>query len=426
LAFFESRLASTRHETVWRAIALSDRQGLLRSFRRRDWLDSLRYHAQVWWGGAAATVAALVAAWLLQGPVSVATTRLAVSAPAEREDVAVQRLLVTAAAALDSPTARLAVLQAAGWKLVFPDLSPGRSLDVPEALRRLERQQSLQLGPDGVSVLVSAWHTTPVVARVVDDAMVDAVMTHVAASTAQPLAEARAARAKFSATLAAMDQRAATLSQSLTDLARDMVGALKATDIRSPSTEVADQGAALLAELQLKRVQVASKYQDSYPAVVALDEEIAKLRAVVGKEQRRSSVVRNAANPVFSALGEERKRIGAELETLNAHRVAMREQIAAIDRQIAATSAMTRAQLRPGGLRLSIGPDPRLLSLPLITVVGVSGTWLLQWLLMRQRHTLVTPLEAELVLGVPVLRCLDTEGVSTRLVEPPPWTLPSP
>jgi hypothetical protein len=59
-------------------------------------------------------------------------------------------------------------------------------------------------------------------------------------------------------------------------------------------------------------------------------------------------------------------------------------------------------------------------------LVGVSGTLLLQWLLMRQRSAVVTPMEAELVLGMPVLRCLDADGVSTRAVDPPAWTLPSP
>jgi hypothetical protein len=429
--------------TVWRAITQIEHEGRRRNRRYRlpDMWESLRYHAQVWWGGVAVTLAALLAAWLLQGPVVLASTRLEMQPPPEgsttrldHNDVLVQRLVATAIGALDSPTARLMALHAAGWKLVFPDLSPDRPIDTPEALRRLTQQQSLQVAPDGLGIIVAAWHRNPAAAKALDDALVAAVLAHQTDDPTDLPADfrpgLRANRARLTAELQAADHRAASLSQSLTDLARDMVSALKSTDNRSVSTEVSDQGAALLAELQLKRVQLGSKYQDGYPALSALDDEITKLRSVVAGEQRRSSVVRSAANPVFLALGEERKRVGAELDTLNARRDGLRGQIAAIDRQFSgqispgAPEMSERPKLSAGVMLLTSGADPRFISLPMIITVGTLGTFLLQWLLMRQRSALVTPVEAELILGVPVLRCLDGDGVSTRAVEPPAWTLP--
>jgi hypothetical protein len=429
--------------TVWRAITQIEHEGRRhnRRYRLPDMLESLRYHARVWWGGVGVTLAALLAAWLLQGPVVLASTRLEMQAPPEgsttrfdHNDVAVQRLVATAIGALDSPTARLMALHAAGWKLVFPDLSPDRPIDTPEALRRLAQQQSLQVAPDGLGIVVAAWHRNPAAARALDDALVAAVLAHQTEEPTDLPADfrpgLRANRARLTAELEAADRRAASLSQSLTDLARDMVSALKSTDNRSVSTEVSDQGAALLAELQLKRVQLGSKYQDGYPALSALDDEIAKLRSVVAGEQRRSSVVRSSANPVFLALGEERKRVGAELDALNARRDGLRGQIAGIDRQFsgqvssAAPEISERPRLSAGDMLLTSGADPRFMSLPMILLVGALGTFLLQWLLMRQRSALVTPVEAELILGVPVLRCLDGDGISTRAVEPPAWTLP--
>ncbi len=416
--------------TVWRAISQSAGESRHRRYGLHDLVDSLRYHAQVWWGGAAATLAAAAAAWLLQGPVVLASTRLALAPPTEthldHNDVAVQRLLATSMGALDSPAVRLEVLHMAGWKLVFPDLSPDRPIDAPEALRRLARQQSLQVAPDGLGIVVATWHRNAAAAQALNEALVSAVLAHQTDAADDARAALSTTRARLAAELDAGDKRAAALSQSLTDLARDMVAALKSTDNRTASTEVSDQGAALLAELQLKRVQLASKYQDGYPALTAMDNEIAKLRAVVAGEQRRSSVLRAAATPVFTALGEERKRVSTELEALNARRDTRRGQIATIDRQLAGSVPVATPRLRAGGVLLTAGPDPRLVSLPLILLVGVSGTLLLQWLLMRQRSAVVTPMEAELVLGMPVLRCLDADGVSTRAVDPPAWTLPSP
>jgi uncharacterized protein involved in exopolysaccharide biosynthesis len=300
---------------------------------------------------------------------------------------------------------------------------------VPEALRRLDQRQSVQVAPDGLGVIVAVWHRNPKAARALAEALAAFMLSHqnddVTEVTPDPSTSLRDKRVQLATELEAADQRAGMLSQSLTELARDMVAAFRATDNHSVSTEVADQGAALLAELQLKRVQLASKYQDDFPALVALDGEIAKLRSVIAGEQRRSSMARSAANPVFTALAEERRRVSAELETLNRRREALRRQIASLDRPVPAQAVVSdQPRLVASGLFLTSGPDPRLLSLPLIALVGASGTLVLQWLLMRQRNTLVTPVEAELVLGVPVLRCLDPEGASTRLVEPPAWQLP--
>jgi hypothetical protein len=236
-----------------------------------------------------------------------------------------------------------------------------------------------------------------------------------------------AARARAVRELEAADRRAAVLSQSLTDLARDMVAALRATDNRSVSTEVSDQGAALLAELQMKRVQLASKYQDSYAPLVALDTEISKLRNVVASEQRRSSVVRSAADPVFTALAGERRRVNAELDTLNSKRDLLRRQVETIDHTLSAqVPAPWVPRLVAGTPVLTAGADPRFVSVPLMVLVGLAGTLTLQWLMLRARQQLVTPAEVELALGLPVLRCLDTKGRSVRTLDQPALRLRGP
>jgi hypothetical protein len=283
--------------------------------------------------------------------------------------------------------------------------------------------------PNGLGIVVSAWHRNQAAARALDEALVTAVLAHqtdeAAAFPPDYRPGLRANQVRLAKQLAEADQRANVLSQSLTDLARDMVSALKSTDNRTESSEVSDQGAALLAELQLKRVQLASKYQDGYPPLTALDEEIAKLHSLVAGEQRRSSAVRSVANPVFTALSEERRRVAAELAALNTRRDMLRSQIDSIDRKFSfGPETEDKPRLMAGGMLLSSGRDPRMLSVPLIIIVGATGTLLLQWLLLRQRSALVTPVEAEITLGVPVLRCLDEDGISMRSVEPPAWTLP--
>ncbi len=435
------RWFDARQESVWRAIARADPDARRQRYDLWDLRDSLFYHARVWWGGIAITAAACVAACCLQGPETIVTSRLGFEVAGEgarpgADAPALARQVSSALAALRPAPARLMALREAGWGLVDPDLRADRPAEVAIALSRLDQQYLVAVDDDGRGIVISVRHRDATAALHLDRALVNAVLASQPPPTAPSVADLpgletrpalQASRARLASELDATDLRAAALSQSLTNLARDMVAALKATDNRSVSAEVSDKGAALLAELQLKRVQLASKYQDSYAPLVALDAEIAKLRNVVTGEQRRSSAVRGAANPVFSALASERQRVSAELDSLNTRRAGIRSQVATLDQQLAAQlSLMQVPHLVAGPPLIAAGTDPRLLSLPLMAVIGLTATLFLQWLRLRDRRQLVTPAEVELALGLPVLRCLDAKGVSLRLLERPALRLRGP
>jgi hypothetical protein len=434
-----------RAQTVWAAVWAAEPSDRRRHYTVADRIDSLRHHARVWWGGIAFTAAAALAAWFLQAPEAIATIRLELEAPAEGARPVVEtgvklRVVAAAAGVIDDAAVQLSALRMAGWSLVFPGLSPDRAGDATEALQRLRMQESVRLADGGLAVTVSVWHRDAAAARAMDNALARAILArqpHEQVDVPPPAPDPRPAlrmeRTRLAGELDAADRRGAVLSQSLIDMARDMVEALRSTDNRSSGTEVADQGAALLADLQLKRLQMASKYQDGYPALAALDAEIAKLRGMMAGEQKRSTSVRSAANPVFEALAAERRRAGAELEALNTHRADLRAQIDLLDHRLAAPPPVAAPPIENELPRLvsdrpvlSWGPDPRQLSLPLIALVGLVGTMLLQWLMMRERRCLVTPAEVELVLGLPVLRCLDPDGASLRALEAPKLSLAEP
>ena len=146
----------------------------------------------------------------------------------------------------------------------------------------------------------------------------------------------------------------------------------------------------------------------------------AALRGFLAGEQRHSVTPRSPANPVLDTLTSERRRLAAELDEQNGLRTSLHAQLATLDQRIvaaghAAAAVKTQAVvvvpvLVADRARLIILPDPRLVSVPSILLVGLVGALLLQWAMLRGREVIATAAEAEVVLGLPVLRCLDVDG----------------
>ena len=381
--------------------------------RRRDLWESLRVHRRAGW--LVMLGAGLLAAlfWVAEPPDEFATARL--DAP-----------VAEAAALLGRPDTRLDALSAVGLTRVFPGLLPGDPADRRIALARLD--QAIAIRREGEHALTIDVHLA-------DPRLAGALLRELLAPVVAPAAESapvparparlddlRAERARIDATLDAADNRAAAVSASMTDLARDMVGALRVADAKPPTADVVDEARKLLAELQLKRVELSSKYQDDFPAIGAVDGEIAKLRGFIDAEEHRATARRPAANPVFETLTAERRRLATELDGLDAQRAALRARQqslqAAIDtaeRQPAPPPPVAAPRAVAGPVQLVAEPDLRLVVVPAILALGVILALLTQFLLLRQRRVFATVAEVEAVLELPVLRCLDASG---QAVEP--------
>lgn len=422
--------------TVWQAMRRPpQRVANTRRFTLADLWESFAVHRAAFWGALALTLVAASLSWLMQRPPAEAQIRVAVQAA---DGLAADQAIGAAAQALYRADLRLAAVDRVGWGLVFPDLlslSPGAH---EEALRRLAEAQTVWLAEGGRELLVRTRHDDPAVAIALDRALVAVLLARqaprpaaaapapVAASRARPLDVLQPLRARLVTDLDAADHRAAMLSEQLTDTVHDMVSVLRVTsaqtaDAKPPAADLMDQGRVLLGELQLKRLQLASKYQDDFPAVAALDGEIAKLRGFLSGEQRHGPPPpRGAANPLADTLATERRRLEAELEEQNTLRTSLRAQLGHLDQEIAIAAhappppapapAVVAPVLMAGGPTLIEVADPRLIAVPSILLVGLLGALMLQWAMLRRRQVIVTPAEAELVLGLPVMRCFDGNG----------------
>ena len=424
---------TVRSATVWQAVRAASARGGpgRRRFRGADLWRSFACHQLIFWGALGLTLAAAAASWYIQQPPGEAETRIAVELPAGAPESVAANAIAAARGALRGAALRETALDAIGSRIVFPDLRGGRE----EALQRLDGFISAVPVEGGNALLVRIRHPDAAVAVDLDRALVAALLSRqapvpqpkppVITPLTGPKEVLQGMRARVAADLASADRRAAVLSDGLTDTAHDMVSALRATatqnDTRPLAADVLDQGRVLMAELQLKRLQLASKYQDDFPAVTALDAEIDKLKSFLASEQKLGAPAPHGppVNPVLDTLGAERRRLTSELDEENQRRLALRAQLATLDGQIAASVPPPAVAVAPappppiliaGNTTLLPVPDPRFLSVPLIVLVGMAGALVLQWAALRSRTVIRTVAEAEAVLGLPVLRCLDSDG----------------
>ncbi len=227
-----------------------------------------------------------------------------------------------------------------------------------------------------------------------------------------PDAAARAAlaeRSRLQATLDTTDARMAAVSASLTGIARDLAANAHATAERRPSRETLDRAAAALADLQLQRIQLQSRYQDSYPAVLALDGQIQSLRAHMQEEARRLDTAARVPDAADPALTGERDRLRGELSQLTDRRATAASALAIVTRTLASAAAeRPDADPRPSPPAASVPPNPVLLEAATTVTAGPDYRWIvapallalglalamLPWL--RPRRT--QPVAAELLL----------------------------
>ena len=182
---------------------------------------------------------------------------------------------------------------------------------------------------------------------------------------------------------AAVETHAASVSASLASLSRDMAGASRVAADRRPGRETLDKGAAMLADLQLTRLQLLTKYQDDYPAVTAVEGQIRTLRAFLADEQRRVDAppARPANDPADLMLAAERDRLRAEQAELADRQRALVTEVETIDRSLAslpASSAPPAPPVQPDPPMLvqastvaRPGPDGRATTLALIAGAGI-------------------------------------------------------
>ncbi len=240
-----------------------------------------------------------------------------------------------------------------------------------------------------------------------------------ARASQQPRPGGRAAlladRSRLQTAIDAVDARAAAVSASLTGIMRDIAAGLRVSAERKGSHETLDKGAAALAGLQLQRIQLQSRYQDDFPAVVALDGQIHTLRVFLQDETRRVDGVRAPNDPADPVLGVERDRLRAELVQLGDRRVTLAAELAADNHGLAAAppeemarpaqapAELPRPMLIEAATTMSSVPDKSWIATPAVAAAGlllVVGAWfkprrhpraLPSDLLLEQIHALMLP-----------------------------------
>lgn len=302
------------------------------------WLRRLAYSAAV----LGATAAGCAAIWRAYPPGVTVQARI-MPDPADTSDSRVA--LANAALRIGQPAARLA---AGGQELVLSAHEP----TMPEAQRQAQSMVDALLNTQPAPA------SLPPVPPVPDDR--------------GPL---RAERASLQAAIDAADQRAAALSQSLTGLARDLSASGRIAADRRPGREVLQKAEAALAEATLQRIQLQSRYQDDFPAIVALDVQIKRLRSFLADEQRRLDTP-PGADPVLTA---ERDRLRAEQTLVDERRKGLVASLAAVDQSlgapapvaVVAAAAAPPAVLLQGAMTAAPDPDLRQAILPPLALGGV-------------------------------------------------------
>ncbi len=246
---------------------------------------------------------------------------------------------------------------AAAWDAMQPDTvvhtrivadgasdAAGRAALSELALRlagAADRPAALQEG--GEALVVTARDRDPAAARERSGSLVDAILnaspawvpTPAGQAPAPPADRPGAGRARLAAAIDAIDARSAAVSAALTALVHDAASASRSTAERKPGRETLDKGNAALADLELQRLQLVTKYQDTYPAVVALDGQIRSLRVFLMDEAHRIEPRATAADPAEALLSNERERLLAEASQLSERRRVAVADLATADRRLA-------------------------------------------------------------------------------------------
>ena len=323
--------------------------------------------------GVLTTGAAGVGAWFALWPMTVVQTRIVADGPG----FAGRAALAEAALRVGAGTGRSAMLDDHGDTLVI-------AVEDEEPSRAWQRARSI--ADTLLNLSIPSAEQSP----------------RFSAAGGQPVgtrAALLADRGKLLSLAETTDSRAATVSASLTTLARDIAANAHPVPDRARGREILDKGATALADLQLQRIQLAGRYQDDYPAVVALDTQIRSLRSFLQDQAHQVDATSRSLSPdpATAALEAERDRLRAELSQLNDRRATIGADLAAIGRNLAKLAPDPPMSTRPepvsfkpapllieAATTMGSGPDHRLLYVSTIGAVGALLS-LLAWFTPR-RH----------------------------------------
>ncbi len=271
-----------------------------------------------------------------------------------------------------------------------------------------DRPVSLQEG--GEALVVTSQAHDPDQARQRSTSLVDAILNAPVSLSPAPLAPEqpvgpratlRAEHARLAAAADAVDARMIAVSTSLAALARDIAASSRAAADHRPGRDTLDKGAAALADLQLKRLQLVTKYQDTYPAVLVMDVQIHDLQKFLSDEAHRVEGHAPAPDPADALLAGERDRLQAELAQLDNRRRELATKIGSLDRQLALLPATTVASTGPVAAPAPVliatattmfpDADARLTTVPAIAALGLVLSSLAALLPRRRRSLSALP-----------------------------------
>ena len=204
-----------------------------------------------------------------------------------------------------------------------------------------DRPVTLQDGGD--TLVVTSQDHDPAVALQRARTLVDAILNAPAvavpgsavAEPARPAGRLHAERSRLVALADAMDARAVAVSTSLAGLTRDVASASRSNADHAPGRDTLEKGNAALADLQLRRLQLVTKYQDTYPAVLVMDVQIHDMQKFLSDESHRIETHTAIPDPADALLNGERDRLRTELAQLEDRRKAVAAQLSALDRKLA-------------------------------------------------------------------------------------------
>ena len=317
--------------------------------RRRDWAWRIGLFSL----GLAITGAAATGVWHYTGPDTIVQTRIVADGAEDQ----------SGRAALSDVALRLAAT---------PD-----------------REVTLQAGGDALIITSQAHDQAQAKQR--SASLVDAILNApVAASGAPAVAEAAAVgpraaltaeRMRLAAAAEAVDARASAASTSLASLARDIASASRIAADHKPGRDTLDKGQAALADLQLKRLQLVTKYQDTYPAVLVMDVQIHDLQKFLSDEARRVDARPAVVDPSDALLAGERDRLRSELSQLDDRRRELAATMRSLDLKLAALPVVTIAAAAPvtppapvliaTATTMFAGTDGRLTTVPAVVACGL-------------------------------------------------------
>ena len=304
-------LPGQREMAMWRIVDPSQFQPA--PPRRRDWQARIG----VFCLGLLATTGVGAAVWHYEGPDTIVRTRIVVDGGMDN----------AGRAALSDVVMRLAAA---------PD-----------------RPATLQDGGD--TLVVTSQDHDPAIALQRSRTLVDAILNAQAASApafapvepAKPADGLRAERARLAALADAVDTQTVAVSTSLAALTRDVASASRSDADRAPGRDTLEKGNAALADLQLKRLQLVNKYQDTYPAVLVMDVQIHDLQKFLSDEAHRIETHTATPDPAGALLNGERDRLRTQLAQLDDRRKALAAELTVLDRRLALLPAAAPVQAAP-------------------------------------------------------------------------------